>query len=101
MISQTGPRVVRSNSCKGPTHPGKGLKKSQKVKRKFWGQQVLFGTKFMKFGPKRANLATVMRMPPGERSTSSRCLPSWLSPDLKKKYANSDVLTMKMIRTIQ
>ena len=42
-----------------------------------------------------------MRKPPGERSTSSRCLPSWLSPDLKKKYANSDALTMKMIRIIQ
>jgi len=38
-------------------------------------------------------------MPPGERSISSRCLPSWLSPDLKKKYANSDVLTMKMIES--
>jgi len=40
-----------------------------------------------------------MRKPPGERSTSSRCLPSWLSPDLKKKYANSDILTMKMIES--
>jgi len=58
MVSQTGPRVVRSNSCKGPDYPGKGPKKSQRVKRKFWGQQVLFGTKFLKFGLKRANLAT-------------------------------------------
>jgi len=30
--------------------------------------------------------------------TSSRCLPSWLSPDLKKKYATLDDLTVKMIR---
>jgi len=59
MISQTGPRVVRSNSCKGPAYSGKGLKKSQRGKRKFWGQKVLFGTKFLKFGPKRANLATL------------------------------------------
>jgi len=29
--------------------------------------------------------------------TSSRCLPSAHSPDLKKKYANSDQLTVKMI----
>jgi len=43
-----------------------------------------------------------MRKPPGVRvGTSSRCLPSWLSPDLKKKYANSDVLTVKMIRIIE
>jgi len=24
MVSQTGPRVVRSNSCKRPVYPGKG-----------------------------------------------------------------------------
>jgi len=51
MVSQIGPRVVRSNSCKGPAYPGKWSKKSQRVKRKFWGQQVLFGTKFLEFGP--------------------------------------------------
>ena len=38
---------------------GKGPKKSQRAKRKFWGQQVSFGTKFLKFGLKRANLATL------------------------------------------
>jgi len=27
---------------------------------KILGQQVLFGTKFLKFGPKRANLATLL-----------------------------------------
>jgi len=59
MVSQTGPRVVRSNPCKGPVYAGKGPKKSQRAKQKFWGQQVLFGTKFLKFGPKRANLATL------------------------------------------
>jgi len=59
MVSQTGPSVVRSNSCKGPVYPGKGPKKSQRAKQKFWGQQVLFGTKVVKFGPKRAKLATL------------------------------------------
>jgi len=40
-----------------------------------------------------------MRTPPGERSTSSRCLPSWMSPDLKK-YANSDVLMSRIIQLL-
>jgi len=52
-------RVVRSNSCKGLAYPGKGPKKNQRAKGKLWDQQVLFGTKFMKFGPTRANLATL------------------------------------------
>jgi len=52
-------RVVRSNSCNGPVYPGNGRKKRQRAKRKFWGHQPLFGTKFVKFGPKRANLATL------------------------------------------
>jgi len=60
MVSQTGPRVVRSNSCKGPVYPGKGPKKSQRDKQKFWGQQVLFGANYLKFGPRRANLATLV-----------------------------------------
>jgi len=59
MVSHTGPRVVRSNSCDGPVYPGNGPKKSQKAKRKFWDQQVLFGAKYLKFGPKRVNLATL------------------------------------------
>jgi len=59
MVSQTGPRVDRSNSSKGPAYPGKGPKKSQRAKRKFWGHRLLFGTKFLKFGPKRANLETL------------------------------------------
>jgi len=53
-------RELRSNSCKGPAYLGKGPKKSQRAKRKFWVQQVLFGTKFLKFDPKRANLATLI-----------------------------------------
>jgi len=45
--------------ARGKIYPGKGLKISQRAKRKFWGHQVSFGTKFIKFGPKRANLATL------------------------------------------
>ena len=37
------------------------LEKNQRAKRKCWGQQVVFGTNFMKFGPKRANLATLSK----------------------------------------
>jgi len=43
----------------GPVYPGKGPKKRQKAKRKFCGQQVLIGAAFLKFSPKRANLATL------------------------------------------
>jgi len=56
MVTQTGPKVVRSISCKGPNLSWK------RAKLKFWGQQVLFGTKFLKFGPERANLATLLQM---------------------------------------
>ena len=38
---------------------------------------------------------------PERGGTSRRCLPSWLSPDLNKKYATSDNLTVKMIRKSQ
>jgi len=53
------------------------LEKSQRAKRKFWGQQVLFGTKFLKFGPKRANLATLVAragLRGGQRGQLSRAL---------------------------
>jgi len=59
MVSQTGIRVVRCKSYKGSSLSWKGLKKSQRAKGNFWGQQMLFGTKFLKFGPKRVNLATL------------------------------------------
>jgi len=54
MIFQTRLRVVRFNSCKGSSLPWK------RAKRKFWSQQVSFGTKFRKFGSKRANLASLV-----------------------------------------
>jgi len=70
--SQTGLRVNRSNSssCKGPSLSWKKAKNKPKerAKRSFWGQQELFWTKFLKFGPKRANLAT--RLPTGVNYTS-------------------------------
>jgi len=37
IVSQIGPRVVRSTSCNRPAYLGKGPKKSQRAKRKFWG----------------------------------------------------------------
>ena len=46
----------------GQIYPGKGPKKNQRAKPKCWGQQVLFGTKFLKFGPKGVNLATLTPM---------------------------------------
>jgi len=60
MVSQTGPKVVRSNSSKGPVYPGNRSKKSRRAKQKFWGHQMLIGTTFLKFGPKMANLATLL-----------------------------------------
>ena len=44
--------------ARGQIYPGKGPKKSQRAKPKFWGQQVLCGTKFLTFDPKKINLAT-------------------------------------------
>ena len=53
MVSQTGTRVARPTSCKEPNLSWK------RAKRKCCGQQALFGTKFLKFDPKRANLTTL------------------------------------------
>jgi len=33
----------------GQVYPRKGPKKHKRAKRKFWGQEVLFGTKFLIF----------------------------------------------------
>jgi len=49
--------VVRCNSSKGAVYPGKEPKGQTKI----LDQQVLIGTKFFKFGPKRANVATLQR----------------------------------------
>jgi len=43
----------------------KGQKRAKR-QNKFLGQHVLFGPKFLKFGPKRANLATLTQQPRGE-----------------------------------
>jgi len=53
MVSETGPRVVRSNFCKGPNLSWKRAKKNQRAKRKFWGQQVLFGNQIYKIWPQK------------------------------------------------
>jgi len=41
--------------ARGQNYPGE----EPKGQTKFWGQQMLFGTKFMKFGTKKASLATL------------------------------------------
>jgi len=42
-------------------------KKSRRAKQKFWGQEVLFGIKFLTFGPKKANLAILdTAIPPAQ-----------------------------------
>jgi len=38
----------------------KGQKRAKGPNKNFGARQVLFGTKFLKFGPKRANLATLI-----------------------------------------
>jgi len=52
MVSQTGPRVVRSNPCKGPVYPGKGTKKSQRAKQNFWASKCYLGPNFWNLAPK-------------------------------------------------
>ena len=59
---QTRPRVVRHNFCKGRNPSWKRDKKEPKVKQKFWGKQVLFWTKCLKFVPKRVNLTSLTPM---------------------------------------
>jgi len=46
MVSQTGPRVVRSNSCKGPVYPRKGPKKSQGPNDNFRPSKCCLGPNF-------------------------------------------------------
>jgi len=73
--SQTGLRVNRSNSssCKGPSLSWKRAKNKPKerAKRSFWGQQELFWSKFLKFGPKRGlTWQPGCRVPTGVNYTS-------------------------------
>jgi len=48
MVSKTGPRVARSNSCMGPAYPGKKPK----------GQTKNFGARKCYLGPNFWNLAS-------------------------------------------
>jgi len=59
--AQTGPRVVRSNFCKGPNLSWKRAKKEPRVKPKLWGQKVLFD-QISEIDRKRVNLATLTPM---------------------------------------
>jgi len=46
MVSQTGHRVVRSNSCKGPAHPWKGPNEN------FGANKCYLGPNFWNLAPK-------------------------------------------------
>jgi len=46
MVSQTGPRVVRSTSCKGLVYPGKGPNKN------FGANKCYLGQNFLNLAPK-------------------------------------------------
>ena len=58
MVSRQDPAWSDPIFARGQIYPGK----EPKVKLKFWGQQVLFGTTFLKFGPKRVNLTSLTPM---------------------------------------
>jgi len=52
MVFQTGPRVVRSNSCKGPVYPGKGQKKP-KGQTKILGPASFVWDQISEFWPQK------------------------------------------------
>jgi len=58
MVSRQDPAWSDPIFARGQIYPGK----EPKAKLKFWGQQVLFGTTFLKFGPKRVNLTSLTPM---------------------------------------
>jgi len=55
MVSQIGPRVVRSNFARGQIYPGKERKRAKGPASVLWDQ-------FLKFGPKIVNQATLTPM---------------------------------------
>jgi len=52
MVSQTGPRVVRSNSCKGPVYPGKESKRAKGPNENFRFSKCYLGPNFWNLSPK-------------------------------------------------
>ena len=60
-ISQKSEKIWLLRQDSGWPHLilARGQSSWKRTKRKFWGQKVLFWTKFLKFGPKRRNLATL------------------------------------------
>jgi len=58
MVSHTGSRVVRLNSCKGSNLRWKRAKGPNK---NFGPSKCHLGIKFLKISPKKANLATLVK----------------------------------------
>jgi len=56
MASQTGPRVVTSNSCKGPVYPGKWPKKAKGSNENFGASKCYLEPNFSNLSPKEAAL---------------------------------------------
>jgi len=52
MVSQTGPRVVRSNSCKGPVYLGKEPKKAKGPNENFGANKCYLGPNILNLAPK-------------------------------------------------
>ena len=69
MVSQTGPRVVRSNTCKGPNLTWKRAKKEPKGQTKILGPASVVC-------PKRTNLVTLAPMLRRPEPTRKRVEPT-------------------------
>ena len=52
MVSQTGPRVVRSNFARGQFYPGKGPKKAKGPNENFGASKCYLGRNFLNLAPK-------------------------------------------------
>jgi len=52
MVSQTGPRVVRSNFARGQLYPGKGPKRAKEPNENFGASKCYLGPNFWHLAPK-------------------------------------------------
>jgi len=52
MVSETGPRVVRSNSSKGPVYLEKGQKRAKWPNENFCASKCCLGPNFLNLAPK-------------------------------------------------
>jgi len=54
MVSQIGPRAVRSNFCKGPAYPGNSQKWHKGPNETFEASKCYLGQNFLNSAPKRS-----------------------------------------------